>query len=50
MYHFIALSHQALVIMTLFYLPFGKLFHVVQRPASVGTSPITGASSSPSTN
>jgi hypothetical protein len=36
MYSFIALSHQALVIMTLFYLPFGKLFHIVQRPASVG--------------
>ena len=36
MYYFIALSHQALVIMTLFYLPFGKFFHVVQRPASVG--------------
>jgi hypothetical protein len=36
MYYFIALSHQALVIMTLFYLPFGKLFHVVQRPASIG--------------
>lgn len=36
MYHFIALTHQATVIMTLFYLPFGKLFHVVQRPASVG--------------
>lgn len=36
MYGFIALSHQATVIMTLFYLPFGKLFHIVQRPASVG--------------
>lgn len=36
MYHFIALSHQALVIMTLFFLPFGKLFHIVQRPASIG--------------
>jgi hypothetical protein len=36
MYYFIALSHQALVIMTLFYLPFGKFFHIVQRPASVG--------------
>ena len=22
--------------MTLFYLPFGKLFHVIQRPASIG--------------
>ncbi len=36
MYAFISLSHQALVIMTLFFLPFGKLFHIVQRPASVG--------------
>ncbi|MFN6962927.1 MAG: MFS transporter [Pyrinomonadaceae bacterium] len=36
MYAFIALSHQALVIMTLFYLPFGKLFHIIQRPASIG--------------
>src|SRR4026209_226893 len=33
---FIALTHQAAVIMTLFYLPFGKLFHVIQRPASIG--------------
>lgn len=36
MYSFITLSHQATVIMTLFYLPFGKLFHIVQRPASIG--------------
>src|SRR5678809_1071161 len=36
MYHFIALTHQATVIMTLFFLPFGKLFHIVQRPASIG--------------
>jgi uncharacterized C2H2 Zn-finger protein len=36
MYSFIGLSHQALVIMTLFYLPFGKFFHIVQRPASMG--------------
>ncbi len=36
MYSFISLSHQAVVIMTLFFLPFGKLFHIVQRPASVG--------------
>src|SRR6185369_6321152 len=36
MYSFIALSHQAVVIMTLFFLPVGKLFHVVQRPASIG--------------
>ena len=36
MYSFVAMVHQATVIMTLFYLPFGKLFHVVQRPASIG--------------
>ncbi len=36
MYSFIALSHQAVVIMTLFFIPFGKLFHIVQRPASIG--------------
>ena len=36
MYSFISLSHQAIVIMTLFYIPFGKLFHIVQRPASIG--------------
>ena len=36
MYSFIALTHQAVVIMTLFYLPFGKLFHIIQRPASIG--------------
>lgn len=36
MYAFIALLHQATVIMTLFYIPFGKLFHIVQRPASIG--------------
>ncbi len=36
MYSFITLSHEALVIMTLFFLPFGKLFHIVQRPASIG--------------
>ncbi|HEX8198124.1 MAG TPA: hypothetical protein VF571_18160 [Pyrinomonadaceae bacterium] len=36
MYGFISLSHQATVIMTLFYLPFGKLFHIIQRPASIG--------------
>lgn len=36
MYSFIALTHQATVIMTLFYLPFGKFFHIVQRPASIG--------------
>jgi len=36
MYSFVAMVHQATVIMTLFYIPFGKLFHIVQRPASIG--------------
>jgi hypothetical protein len=32
----ITLTHQFLVIMMLLYLPFGKLFHITQRPASLG--------------
>ncbi len=32
----ITLTHQFLVIMMILYLPFGKLFHVIQRPASLG--------------
>ena len=32
MYHFIALTQSGDGVMTLFYLPFGKLFHVAQRP------------------
>jgi hypothetical protein len=32
----ITLTHQFLVIMLLLYLPFGKLFHIIQRPASLG--------------
>ena len=35
-YDFLAILHAATVIITLLYLPFGKLFHVVQRPASIG--------------
>jgi len=35
-YAFLATTHAATVIALLLYLPFGKLFHVVQRPASVG--------------
>lgn len=32
----ITLTHQFLVIMMILYLPFGKLFHIIQRPASLG--------------
>jgi hypothetical protein len=35
-YDFLAILHAATVIMTLLWLPFGKLFHVFQRPAQLG--------------
>ena len=35
-YDFLALTHMAVVVLTLVFVPFGKFFHVVQRPASVG--------------
>src|SRR6185369_15072948 len=35
-YEFLAIVHAGTVIMTLLWLPFGKLFHVFQRPAQLG--------------
>src|SRR5688500_3150545 len=35
-YDFLAILHAATVIITLLWLPFGKLFHVFQRPAHLG--------------
>ena len=35
-YDFLAILHAATVILTLLWLPFGKLFHIVQRPAQLG--------------
>jgi hypothetical protein len=35
-YDFLAVVHMATVVLTLVFIPFGKFFHVVQRPASVG--------------
>jgi hypothetical protein len=35
-YDVIAVVHLAAVVLTLVFIPFGKFFHVVQRPASVG--------------
>jgi hypothetical protein len=32
----ISLIHQAIVIMGILYLPFGKFFHIVERPAAIG--------------
>jgi hypothetical protein len=37
-YWFIALVHQVVVVLWLLSLPFGKFFHIVQRPASIGVS------------
>jgi len=35
-YEFLAILHAAVVIVTLLWLPFGKLFHIFQRPAQLG--------------
>jgi hypothetical protein len=37
-YEFLAIIHAASVIVTLVWLPFGKLFHIFQRPAQLGVS------------
>ena len=37
-YEFLAIVHAITVIVTLLYLPFGKLFHIFQRPAQIGVS------------
>lgn len=35
-YDFLAITHAVTVIVTLLWLPFGKLFHIFQRPAQLG--------------
>lgn len=37
-YEFLAIIHAAVVILTLVWLPFGKFFHIFQRPAQLGVS------------
>jgi hypothetical protein len=37
-YDFLAIIHAVTVIVTLLYLPFGKLFHIFQRPAQIGVA------------
>lgn len=37
-YWFISLTHQVVVVAWLLSIPFGKFFHIVQRPASVGVT------------
>ena len=40
-YDFIAILHAITVIAALLYLPFGKFFHIFQRPAQLGASSIS---------
>lgn len=35
-YDFLAIIHMGTVVLTLVFIPFGKFFHVIQRPASIG--------------
>lgn len=35
-YWFISLTHQVIVVVWLLWLPFGKFFHIIQRPATIG--------------
>jgi hypothetical protein len=37
-YWFISLTHEAIVVIWLLYLPFGKFFHIVERPATIGVT------------
>lgn len=37
-YDFLALTHAVTVILTLLWLPFGKFFHIFQRPAQLGVN------------
>lgn len=37
-FDFLAILHAIMVILTLFWLPFGKFFHIFQRPAQLGAS------------
>ena len=37
-YWFISLTHQVTVVLWLLTLPFGKFFHIIQRPASIGVT------------
>lgn len=37
-YWFISLTHQVVVVLWLISIPFGKFFHIIQRPASIGVT------------
>src|SRR5204863_630349 len=42
-YGFLAILHSLTVIAALLYLPFGKFFHILQRPAQIGVKLYTRA-------
>ncbi len=37
-YWFLSLTHQVTVVLWLLSIPFGKFFHIIQRPASIGVT------------
>ncbi len=37
-YWFISLTHQVIVVLWLLSIPFGKFFHIIERPASIGVT------------
>lgn len=37
-YDFLLVTHMATVVLTLVFIPFGKFFHVIQRPAQIGVA------------
>src|SRR5690606_24309103 len=37
-FEFVSITHAAVVILTLVWLPFGKFFHIFQRPAQLGVA------------
>src|SRR5947209_2094690 len=37
-YWFLSLTHQVIVVVWLLSIPFGKFFHIIQRPASIGVT------------
>jgi len=37
-YQFISLTHEVVVVLWLLSLPYGKFFHIIQRPASIGVT------------
>ena len=41
-YDFLAILHAITVIVTLLWLPFGKFFHIFQRPAQLGVELLQG--------